>query len=64
MANYFWHRYGFTIATAIDFLVIQTLLAGVWLESLLRHRRGHEHGAVAQRGDRGAVPVAGASAEL
>lgn len=35
---YFWHRYGFSIATAVDFPVIQTLLVGAWLESI--HRFG------------------------
>ena len=28
---YFWHRYGFTIATAVDFPIIQTLFLGVWM---------------------------------
>ncbi len=28
---YFWHRYGFSIATTVDVPIVQTLLVGTWL---------------------------------
>jgi hypothetical protein len=29
--SYFWHRYGFSIATTVDVPIVQTLLIGMWL---------------------------------